>query len=108
MGQRLLEAPRAVERVPAMPMNLEVRFSDGSGVHKSITAKLINTGTGGVGIKADEPLHVHSIVELLGQLNGLLICQQATIRWCRPARSGGYRIGLRLMGKPEVRKFVRT
>ena len=108
MGQRLLEAPRAVERVPMAPMNLEVRFSDGSGVHKSITAKLINTGAGGVGIKADESLHVHSIVEILGQLNGLAISQQATIRWCRPARSGGFRIGLRLIGKALLVKFVRT
>ena len=102
MGQRLLEAPRAVERVPMAPMNLEVRFSDGSGVQKSITAKLINIGTGGVGVKTGEALHVHSIIEIIGKLSGLQICQQATVRWCRPVRSGGFRIGLRLLGKPTV------
>ena len=102
MGQRLLEAPRAVERVVTLPMILEVRFSNGSGIHKIISAKLLNTGAGGLGIKTDEALHVHSIVEILGQLNMLLIRQQATVRWCRPARSGGFRIGLRLMGKPVV------
>ena len=102
MDQRLLEAPRAVERVPVMPMNLEVRFSNGSGVHKIIPAKLINTGAGGLGVKTGEALHVHSIVEIIGQLNGLQIRQQATVRWCRPARSGGFRIGLRLLGKPVV------
>ncbi len=102
MGQRLFEAQRAVERIPTMPMSLELRFSNGSGIHKIITAKLINTGAGGLGIKTDEALHVHSIVEIVGQLNKLLIRQQATVRWCRPARSGGFRIGLRLIGKPLV------
>ena len=102
MGQRLLEAPRAVERVPTMPMSLEVRFSNGSGIHRIIAAKLLDTGAGGLGMKADEKLHVHSIVEIFGRLNGLLIRQQATVRWCRPARSGGFRIGLRLLGKPVV------
>ena len=102
MGQRLLQAPRIVERIPSIPMGLEVRFSNGSGLYKIIAAKLINTGAGGLGIKTDEGLHVHSIVEIVGQLNGLSISQKATVRWCRPARSGGFRIGLRLMGKPIV------
>ena len=102
MGQRLLEAPRAVERVVTLPMSIEVRFSNGSGIHKIIAAKLINTGAGGLGIKANESLHVHSVVEILGQINKLQIRQQATVRWCRPARSGGFRIGLRLLGKLAV------
>ena len=102
MGQRLLQAPRIVERMPSIPMGLEVRFSNGSGIRKIIAVKLINTGAGGLGIRADEPLHVHSMIEIVGQRNGLSISQQATVRWCRPARSGGFRIGLRLMGKPIV------
>ena len=100
MGQRLPEAPREVERFPTIPMSLEVRFSNGSGIHKIITARLLDTGAGGLGVKTEEALHVHSIVEIIGQLNGLQIRQQATVRWCRPASSGGFRIGLRLTGRP--------
>ena len=102
MGQKLFEGPRAEDRQQSIPSNLEVRFSNGTGIHKTIAVRLLNTGLAGLGFKAVEPLHVNSTVEILGKQNGLLIRQNATVRWSRPARSGGFRIGVRLIGKPVL------
>jgi hypothetical protein len=104
MSQRRLEAPRAEPRQRIPPSNVEVRYSIGSGLYKIICGSLLDTGAGGLGIKTTEPLHVHSIVDIFGQQNGVLIQQQATVRWRRPTKSGGFRVGLRLIGRPNIKQ----